>query len=118
MTTCHPENSTHFTCVCGKNTEWLVEATTQACPNCQQVHARGADGPKAEPKACKGVGKTMKFAEAVHRAHEEFTRMMYRCGFETNRNGQVSLVSHNTKRSRYKGFTVKLTKHFAGEGDL
>jgi hypothetical protein len=82
------------------------------------LHARGAKGPKKEPKACKGAGKQMGFTEAGWRAHEEFLRMMYRCGFTTNRSGKVSFASHNTKKSKYKGFTITITEHFGGDGDL
>lgn len=118
MATCHPEGSTHFSCTCGANNEWLHSVTTQACLKCQLVHARGADGPEEEPEACKGAGKRIKFTEAAWRAHEEFLRMMYRCGFDTNRNGKVFMTSHNVKRSKYKGFTLSITEHFAGDGDL
>jgi hypothetical protein len=43
---------------------------------------------------------------------------MYRCGYETNRNGRVAFTNNNLKKTRRKGFTVSMTDHFAGEGDL
>lgn len=118
MTTCHPKRSRKFFCACGKENEWMPDVATQACTQCQEVHARGPEGPSKEPKSCEGVGRRIRFGEAVGRAHEEFLRMMFRCGYELNRDGRLSLSSHNTKRSRYKGFSMTLTEHFAGDGDL
>lgn len=108
-TVCHPENSKRFVCACGRADEWLHDVTTQACLGCQMVHARGPDGPKKEPKSCKGIGKRMRFQEAVWRAHEEFVRMMYRCGFKQRRDGRVGM---NATRD---GFTVKVTEFFSGD---
>ena len=118
MLTCHPKRSKHFNCICGKKNEWIDGVDTQACLGCQRVHARGLDGPNREPKECRGSGKKMRFSEAAWLARDEFLKMMYRCGYETNRNGRVVFTNNNLKKTRRKGFTVSMTDHFAGDGDL
>jgi ribosomal protein L28 len=115
---CHTLRARKFHCICGEENDWLPGAETQACTECQRVHAKGK-GMKVNTRPCEGTGKKVKFSEAVWRAHDEFLREMFRCGYLTSRNGLVNFTNHNAaKRSRYEGFTVKVTAHFGGKGDL
>jgi len=44
---------------------------------------------------------------------------MFIMGFRQNRNGSIEVINHNTaKRSKYKGFTVRIDEHFDGDGPL
>lgn len=112
MPPCHPEDSRYFSCVCGNVNVWLHDASTQACLECRRLHTRGKDGPPKEPDNCQGVGKVMKIAEAVWRAHEEFVRTMYLCGYEHHRHGTLTFINVNPPDAERRELTLKLTEHF------
>lgn len=116
---CHPASGRSFTCACGQWHQWARDENIQVCHQCRRVHRRGKGGPKCSPKKCEGTGETISFGSAAQAARFSFMRTMFIMGFRQNRNGSIEVINHNTaKRSKYKGFTVRIDEHFDGDGPL